>query len=384
MDDNLVQLRGVHGRFAGGEIATDGDLDFRKADWVLQFTTVGVDKVVLHELPAEWREALLPEAIRNLDPDGQLTGQAANMRVFWADGQVQVTGEGKGEIDKATIAGKPTSEPIRLKLGTKNGKLHYVTQNLTPRLMAAVLVAALTAAPPDPPPALDLSPAELAGRVPNALVWATNRGVGALNMGMTTVGAWLQPAGTAEPAPEYLDIDLAVEDVDLAQLLTRLQFKLPFPLEGRLTFKVHASIPVNTPQNMKNYRLTGTANLPRVSVAGVTMTDVSTRLRLDNGSLELQELKGKATSPQGDAAGAFAGTARMRIAPLGDLNADLTVDHFPLAAVLNQLPGTGGKAAGVLSGHVTARARPRRSPTRRRGMPPASSPPTASRLTAWR
>ena len=81
VDDNLVQLRGVHGRFSGGELATEGDLDFRKPDWSLNFTTVSVDKVVLHELPAEWREALLPEAIRNLDPDGQLTGQAANVRV---------------------------------------------------------------------------------------------------------------------------------------------------------------------------------------------------------------------------------------------------------------------------------------------------------------
>ena len=54
VDDNLVQLRGVHGRFAKGQMETEGDLDFRKAAWALKFTTVGVQKVVLHELPRDW------------------------------------------------------------------------------------------------------------------------------------------------------------------------------------------------------------------------------------------------------------------------------------------------------------------------------------------
>ena len=104
--------------------------------------------------------------------------------------------------------------------------------------------------------------------------------------------------------------------MDLGQLFHRLQFKLPFPLEGRLTFKVHASIPVNTPRNMKNYRLTGTASLPRVNVAGVEMAEVATRLRLDNGVLELQELKGEAISRNRGAgtAGAFAGSAELAMA----------------------------------------------------------------------
>ena len=357
-----MTLRGVHGHFSGGEIATDGDLDFRKPEWSLLFTTISVNKVVLHDLPSEWRKALLPEAIRNLGLEGQLTGQATNVRVAPADGQVKVTGEGQGQVDQVVLDGQP-QPPIKLKLGSKNGQLGSVSLNPTPDLPVLVLAAAVAAVPPAAPPASptpprlpDLKPADLVVWVPRALIWATGRGVNGLNKGMTFLGGLIKPAPEAsEPAPEYLDIDLALEDVDLGQLLQRLQFKLPFPVEGKLSFKVHASIPINTPRDMKNYRLTGTANLPRVNVAGVEMADVATRLTLDKGLLELQELKGRAILPAGGA-GTFAGTARMRIAPLGDLNADLNVDRFPLAAVLNLLPGAGGKADGALTGHVTARA----------------------------
>ncbi len=116
---------------------------------------------------------------------------------------------------------------------------------------------------------------------------------------MNVVGAWLRPAGAPEPKPEYLTLDLSLQDIDLAQLLQRLKFQLSFTVEGRLTFKVHAEFPVNTPEDLKNYRLTGTASLPRLNVAGVEMTDVQARLRLENGILEMQELKGKARRRRG-------------------------------------------------------------------------------------
>ena len=310
---------------------------------------------------------LLPEAIRNLGLEGQLTGQATNVRVAPADGQVKVTGEGQGQVDQVVLDGQP-QPPIKLKLGSKNGQLGSVNLNPTPDLPVLVLAAAVAAVPPAAPPASptpprlpDLKPADLVVWAPRALIWATGRGVNGLNKGMTFLGGLIKPAPEAfEPAPEYLDIDLALEDVDLGQLLQRLQFKLPFPVEGKLSLKVHASIPINTPRDMKNYRLTGTANLPRVNVAGVEMADVATRLTLDKGLLELQELKGRAILPAGGRHVRGDGPDADR--PAGDLNADLNVDRFPLAAVLNLLPGAGGKADGALTGHVTA-APPRRSPT---------------------
>ena len=336
VDDNLVQLRGVHGKFAGGDIATDADLDFRKPAWVLTFSTVSLDQAVWHKLPQSWIDALLPAFLKDYKPDGVFKGRATDLRVSLEDGKVQVGGTGQGEIDNVTFDGKPQPEPIKVTLGTRNGKFGSVTLNPRPGLLATALGATVAVASPaansgrlrDParqlPPLASPRPADLLRWTTETTVWLTNRGAAALGKGMNVVGAWLRPAGAPEPKPEYLTLDLSLQDIDLAQLLQRLKFQLSFTVEGRLTFKVHAEFPVNTPEDLKNYRLTGTASLPRLNVAGVEMADVQTRLRLENGILEMQELKGKAPPPKGgaDAAGAFEGTARMEVAPLGDLSGE--------------------------------------------------------------
>ncbi len=407
VDDNLVQIRGVHGRFAGGAIITDADLDFRKPAWVLTFSTVALDQAVWHELPPSWVDALLPEFLKDYKPDGVFKGRATDLRIALEDGNVRLGGTGQGEIDDVTLNGTPQPEPIKVTLGTKNGKFGNVTLNARPGLLAPVLAATVAGSAPcfrgpsqslmshaiqdgprkhdtaEPPPELTSArPTDLLRWVTETAAWMTNRGAGALGKGMKIAGAWLRPAGAPEPKPEYLTLDLSLENIDLGQLLQRLKFQLSFTVEGRLTFKVHAEFPVNTPEDLKNYRLTGTASLPRLNVAGVEMADVQTRLHLENGILELQELKGKALPPpqpnpppqggrekdalppppvgggQGgaDAAGAFEGTARMEVAPLGDLSGNMHVDKFPLDVLLSRLPGASGVAEGAFSGHVEMRA----------------------------
>ncbi len=235
--------------------------------------------------------------------------------------------------------------------------------NPRPGLLATALVATVAAsgrlrdpARQTPAPA-ELTPTEMLRWTTEMTAWMTNRGAGALGKGMKIIGDWLRPTSAPEPAPTYLTLDLALEDIDLAQLLQRLKFQLPFTVEGRLTFKVHAEIPVNTPEDLKNYRLTGTANLPHLTIAGVEMADIQTRMRLERGILELQELKGKAIASKGGAgaAGAFEGTARMEVAPLGDLSGAVRVDRFPLDVLLSRLPGASGLAEGAFSGHVEIR-----------------------------
>jgi hypothetical protein len=353
VDDNLVQLRGVHGRFAQGQIETEADLDFRKAAWALKFSTVAVQKVVLHELPRDWLAAVRHQI------DGELTGEAKNVEVTLAEGKVRVTGTGKGVIENPLVAGFKSKEPIPLELRQLNGKLQIAAAAPASRLLASFAATAFQTVPAPasvnaPAPAPLFQPARLVEWLPNATAWAVGRGSESLGKGLAVAGGLLNH--NKDAAPEYLEFKLSLEDVDLGELLRRLQVKLPFPLEGKLTFQVQAAFPVNTPQDLKTYRLNGTATLARVNIAGVEMTDVHTRLHFEKGILELQELKGRTTAPNGGTAGSFDGTARMEVDPLGDLSANVHVDHFPLAVVLNLLPGAAGAADGSVTGQFNGRA----------------------------
>ena len=350
VDDNLVQLRGVHGRFAQGRIATESDLDFRKAAWLLKFTTVAVQKVVLHDLPRDWLAAVRHQI------DGELTGEAKNIEVTLANGTVHVTGTGKGVIENPLVAGFKSKDPITLELRQQNGKLKIASTTPASRFLISLAATALSAPPPpanEPSPPPLFQPVHVVEWLPNATASAVGRGAEILGKGLSIAGGWLNHKKGVVQVPEYLQFKLSLQDVDLGELLRRLEVKLPFPLEGKLTFEVQAAIPINTPRDLKSYRLNGTATLSRVNVAGLEMTDVHTRLRFEKGILELQELKGRTSAKSGaNGAGSFEGTARMQVDPLGDLSADLHVDHFPLAVVLNLLPGAAGQADGSLTGHV--------------------------------
>src|SRR6185312_9708332 len=89
----------------------------------------------------------------------------------------------------------------------------------------------------------------------------------------------LKPPSKPGEEPTYLDVDLSLKDVDVAQLVKKLGLNLPYPITGRLTFQVHASIPVNTAGDLKAYRLHGSATLPSLHIDGLAMANVEAQVR---------------------------------------------------------------------------------------------------------
>jgi hypothetical protein len=201
-------------------------------------------------------------------------------------------------------------------------------------------------------------PPRAVGRLTRAVVDATGAG-------LRQVRRWQEPLPPGKE-PNYLEANLGLQDVDLAQLVQRLKLRLPFPLAGRLSFNLQIAIPIDTPKDTRAYRLNGTASMARLNLAEVEMTNVRALVRYLNGVLHLDGLQGQMPQPQRAGApsapslktpGTFAGSARYEVAPEGDLSGDLTIDHIPLAQVLLLLPGL--KQAGpegTLSGTVSGRA----------------------------
>src|SRR5205807_57329 len=54
VEDGVITLGGVSGRFAGGTIRTDAELDFVKSPSELRFKSVAVDGLDVHQLPKSW------------------------------------------------------------------------------------------------------------------------------------------------------------------------------------------------------------------------------------------------------------------------------------------------------------------------------------------
>jgi hypothetical protein len=386
--DEIVQLEDVHGKTADGEMTTSGTLNFRDTPTRMNFT-IGVSDVVLHDLPRAWK---VPPKI-----DGRLTGQA-QLIVTIQGGKPKIDGLGHGNISQATLAGFRLSQPIHLALGSANGRLHFThskqaaigrgnASEVKPKPDKAVAAEAKPKVEA-PTPAKDKPKAEepvavekkeedieegpedtrgaagLLEEVPAEVVSLLGRGVqfaaDKLARGIdATADALnkLKPPSKPGEEPTYLDVDLNLQDVDLTQLVQKLKLNLPYTLTGRLTFQVHASIPINTAGDMKAYRLRGTAKLPHFNVAGLEMTDVTARVRYDNGVLDLEELHGHLPRPKDPKkAGKFDGDARAQVVPQGDLRAALHLEQVPLDMVLSLLPKTMDQATGSLSGTLQARA----------------------------
>jgi hypothetical protein len=362
IEDRVVRLEKVRGRTADGTLATDAVLDFRATPDRLTFA-IDAEGLDLVRLPKKWR---IPSQL-----EGRLTGHA-ELLVLIRDGRVRTSGEGQGEITEARVMGFKSRKPIRLRLYSAGNGFQFTAPKepadtrsgaLLPHWAAATVV--LLGAPPDPRPTDPaFPPGQAVNRIAGGILGAA-RGVtdaGARLLRAVPKRLDLPTAGKPRTqGPSYLEANLALDDVDLEKLARQLKLKLPVPVEGRVSVEVKVAFPIDTPQDVKAYRVNGSARSRQLSVAGVELRQLRARVRYADGVLRLEEVRGQVPSAgQSDggpaAAGSFQGDARLDIAPPGEATAGLTLDHVPLDRALALLPGPAPRAEGTVSGTVAARA----------------------------
>jgi translocation and assembly module TamB len=357
IEDSVVHLAKVRGKVADGTLGTDAELDFRPTPNRLTFK-INAENLDLVKLPKAWK---IPPQL-----EGQLSGHA-DLVVTIRDGHAHTNGDGEGVIDQARVWGLP-SHPIRLRLFSEGTGFRFGTpkspEGRLPRWAAATVV--LLAAPPgggatDPV----LTPGEAANRASNSVLDAAGGLVGAGERLLRAVPtrSRLLPGGPNPdtPGPSFLEANLALDDVDLAKLTEQLKLNLPVPVSGRVSVGVRVAFPINTPGDMRAYRVNGTATSPQLSVAGVELRQLQAKVNYADGVLHLEELRGRVPSARQSEEGAavvgsFEGSARLDVAPPGEANASLTLDRVPLDRALALLPGPAPHAEGAVSGTVAARA----------------------------
>ncbi len=182
-----------------------------------------------------------------------------------------------------------------------------------------------------------------------------------LALTLTTVAVQAQPAQKKDPpkagdADSTLSASLTLKDVELSELLTKLEVKLDYAISGKVTVKANLSVPLGDAVSSKAYQLKGQLTSPELKLEGLRIRDLSAEVVYADGKLTLTSLKG--TLPpdvEGEQPGEFRGSATAQVEPRGDLAADLTLTRLPLGELLKSLPG-GVPVVGQVNGKAQFRA----------------------------
>lgn len=307
-----VTLAGTRAELAGGVVTADGTCDFGPEPSALNLK-VSADKLDIRQLPAEWK---LPK-----DFEGKLKGQADLALRIYADGRIEPEGGGAGVITDVKVLGFPADDiPIHLRKAghqyefqqTKKGAAHARPAR-APVACAAPAQEKKPADPPkkEPPPKAD--------------------------------------------APTTLDATIRLRDVDIAELLQKLEVKLNYRISGKVSAEASVVVPVTGVASQAAYQFTGKVSSQALTLEGLTIRDLSAQMTYRDGKFTLSDLSGKIDQPGKTELppGTFRGTLTAVRSPPGDVTAELTIDRIPLGEVLKALPDFKVDVRGTVAGKVS-------------------------------
>ncbi|HET6573099.1 MAG TPA: hypothetical protein VFG68_05825, partial [Fimbriiglobus sp.] len=341
VEDQVVTLTDVAGKTAGGTLRVDSKLDFASTPSVLTFD-VKARGLNIPQLPKDW-------GLPPLDA-GRLEG-GADLKLVVKDGKVEPWGRGEADIVGGKLYG-----------GTVEGKITLVGDGERFRFQRQLAAAPPLSFPPPlggstPPPdplpeagrgSLVLSPLPASGRgrgrgeaLPPTLTLPLKGGGNGTDLAVALLSLMLQSPTSADPAVQsettYVQANLRLKDIDLAELVRRLEVKLPIRITGRASLDIAAEIPVAQARTLRAYRIKGSLTVPTLGLEDLTLNRVTADIVFRDGVLTLTNLSGEVPRP-GSPPGTFVGTARYGVDPQTDLTADLKLASIPLAEVFKALP----------------------------------------------
>ena len=175
----------------------------------------------------------------------------------------------------------------------------------------------------------------------------------ALLLMMAPAYAQNEPA-KAKDEPTYITANLKLHDVNLPELLKKVNVEVPIKLDGKISLNVKAEIPIAGDTAIKNYRINGSLTSDKFIFEGMTLLNFKAEVVFRDGLLTLTELSGTIDAPEKP--GTFNGTASFGVEPRTVLKATLKLDGIPLDEIVKAAPSLKGLATGRLSGEATVQA----------------------------
>ena len=299
VEDGVVRLRNVNGQAYRGTLAGNCDLDFSGDVTRIDFTPLHAHHLDIRQLPESW--GLPKEITGRLDAEGKIF-------LTLDHGKINTTGDAKAEIVQAKLAGQPVDGPIEIELAPEGAPLQVGDPTPTGGEQAQ--------APKVPPP-------------------------------------------PRRQRPTYLTVKMNLKNADLAQMVEKLELKLPFPVKGRLNFHGKAAIPMSGHKEAREYRFNGSALITQAEIGDIHLEKVETEATFQNGLLKLDKLYGVAPGaappvPGKPTPGTFQGTLVAQVDPPGDLTAALRMDQLPLMQAAKEL-GIKKEVNGEITGKLTTK-----------------------------
>jgi hypothetical protein len=165
--------------------------------------------------------------------------------------------------------------------------------------------------------------------------------------GSAAVLCWLLASATVcaqapKAEPTFLDANLELKDVDVPELLRRLDVKVPVKFKGTATLRVLLRVPIENPNVPSAYRVSGTLSAPKFQIDDLLLENFTAKLRYADDVVTLEELSGRLAS-EPSAVGPMPpatviGTATIRTTGEYAFAGQLRIDGLDLGAVERLAP----------------------------------------------
>lgn len=344
VDDALVTLEKTAGQAVGGTVRAQGTLDFGKVPNVFD-VDLDLTSVDVADTPSTWQ-------LDELGVTGRLTGHARLHAVLRPE-TVDLSGStGHAVVEEGTIQGIPF-QSMRLGMSAQGRDLRYDSPHPDdPRSGRGT--ARERSSGPD-------------GGAPRRGRWSAPAAV--VLVGLQTPAPGPPDSPPKVTLPRSLTTHLVLADVEVAELVARLEtllgFPFPLPITGKLSLEADATVPLGQLRDVREYAFHGDLTIKGASVFRVDVGRLSARIDLADGALELTDLRGRLVdlpdggprNPPGVAeeavpaegplpAGTFRGTLHAAVDPPGQLTArfegkDLPVGELAAPALPRPTPLSG-------------------------------------------
>lgn len=312
-----VVFEGMKAEIAGGTISANGSIDFSSKVMIAKLNLAG-SGLGLRQLPESWG---LPRDIQ-----GKLQGRADLTLLIHPDGTVEPRGGGSGTVEGAKIRDIPVSITIRL---VSNGK-QYRFENHP------------DAAAPSGPKGSGIR------LVPSRRTEPGGRFEFPASAVLCAVQA---PDPKKDKPPPTFDVTVNLRDVEISELLEKLEVKLAYHISGKLSARVNMSVPVSQVGTQAAYQFSGELSSKELHFEGLTIRDLHAAASYRDGKLTLTKLTGQIDRPgEPNKPGTFHGKAVAEQKPPGQVRADLSFDDLPLGEVFKAIPGWTIEVRGDASG----------------------------------